>query len=73
MMREKLRNPSKPLPPLPAGLCAECRHRRLHRGGVSVFVRCGLARIDPDYPRYPRLPVLDCRGYEPSEDVETPR
>jgi len=29
-----------------------------------MFSLCLRSRQDPDYPRYPRLPVLDCQGYE---------
>ena len=46
------------------GLCASCRHTLLiesDRG--SVFVQCGLARTDPSFPKYPRLPVVTCAGY----------
>ena len=25
---------------------------------------CDRSRSDPAYPRYPRLPVLECAGYE---------
>lgn len=48
-----------------AGLCETCAHRRLvpnTRG--SVFLLCMLSRTDPGYPRYPRLPVMSCAGYE---------
>ena len=47
------------------GLCADCRHARLvesDRG--SVFWRCELSVSDPSFPKYPRLPVRECRGYE---------
>jgi hypothetical protein len=47
------------------GLCETCEYRRLvpnTRG--SVFSLCTRSRTDPAYPRYPRLPVLECRGYE---------
>ena len=27
---------------------------------------CRRSREDPAYPRYPRLPVLACPGYEPA-------
>jgi len=30
----------------------------------SVFHLCERSREDPAYPRYPRLPVLACGGYE---------
>ncbi|HTA14534.1 MAG TPA: hypothetical protein VK781_06720 [Solirubrobacteraceae bacterium] len=57
---------STPRSPGPqAGLCETCRHRQLvpnTRG--SVFWLCTRSRMDPAYPRYPRLPVLECRGYE---------
>jgi len=52
-------------PSVAAGLCETCHHRRLvpnTRG--SVFSLCMLSRTDPSYPRYPRLPVLACPGYE---------
>ena len=26
---------------------------------------CERSRTDPSFPRYPRLPVTSCRGYEP--------
>jgi len=59
---------SAPRPPHPdAGLCDSCRHQRLvpnTRG--SVFSLCERSRTDPDYPRYPRLPVTHCAGHERS-------
>jgi hypothetical protein len=60
------RDPSLSRSPAPnAGLCDTCKHRRLvpnTRG--SVFWLCERSRTDPAYPRYPRLPVLSCPGYE---------
>lgn len=50
----------------PAGLCDRCEHQQLvpnTRG--SVFSLCRRSRLEPAYPRYPRLPVRDCPGYEP--------
>jgi hypothetical protein len=66
--------PAPPNPPptpargsaLGAGLCEACVHQRVvanTRG--STFSLCERSRNDPAYPRYPRLPVLDCAGYEP--------
>ncbi len=52
------------------GLCAACRHVELLESARSVFVRCGLARADPRFPRYPSLPVLDCPGYSRSDDPD---
>lgn len=49
--------------PAPPGLCASCEHLRLVASSRSVFVRCGLADVDPAFLRYPPLPVIACRGY----------
>ncbi len=51
------------------GLCAACVHLRLLASKRSVFVRCGLAEIDPAFVRYPPLPVRACRGYRPDNDL----
>ncbi|MEA2195754.1 MAG: hypothetical protein QOG42_2468 [Solirubrobacteraceae bacterium] len=48
---------------VPPGLCATCEHLRLLASRRSVFVRCGLAAVDPRFPRYPPLPVRVCGGY----------
>jgi hypothetical protein len=48
-----------------AGLCDTCRHQRVvtnTRG--SRFSLCERSRNDPAFPRYPRLPVTSCAGYE---------
>jgi hypothetical protein len=29
---------------------------------------CERARLDPRFPRYPRLPVLSCPGFEAARD-----
>jgi hypothetical protein len=31
-----------------------------------------MAELDPSFPRYPRLPVVVCRGYERVEEGGTP-
>ena len=53
----------------PAGLCDACRHQQLvptTRG--SVFSLCLRSRTQPDrFPRYPRLPVTQCPGFEPAD------
>jgi hypothetical protein len=47
------------------GLCASCEHQQLVRNTRgSTFSLCLRSRREPDYPRYPRLPVLSCGGYE---------
>ena len=55
------------------GLCDACRHQRLvpnPRG--SVFSLCERSREDPAFPRYPRMPVLICPGFERSPDPPAP-
>src|SRR4029079_15110831 len=44
--------------------CAHAAVIRNDRG--STFVRCELSRTDPRFPRYPRLPVVSCVGYDRS-------
>jgi hypothetical protein len=47
------------------GLCDTCRHQRLvPTGRGSLFTMCLKSREDPDYPKYPRVPVGKCAGYE---------
>jgi hypothetical protein len=56
----------------PVGLCESCMHQQLvHNTRGSTFSLCRRSREDPAYPRYPRLPVLACPGYEPRE-LEAP-
>jgi hypothetical protein len=47
------------------GLCETCGHRKLIRSNRgSVFTMCLRGLTDPLFPKYPRLPVLVCRGFE---------
>jgi hypothetical protein len=39
-----------------------CKEIRSDRG--SVFTMCLRSFREPDYPKYPRLPVLRCAGFE---------
>jgi hypothetical protein len=53
-----------------AGLCESCAHQRVisnTRG--SSFSLCELSKADPAFPKYPRLPVLECAGYEGRGEV----
>jgi len=50
------------------GLCETCRHARVIRSDRgSLFYQCRLSLTDPGFSKYPRLPVLACRGFERSE------
>jgi hypothetical protein len=57
-----------------AGLCDTCVHQRVVRTTRgSSFSLCERSRTQPEYPRYPRLPVVACPGYEPRREGEEPR
>jgi hypothetical protein len=48
-----------------AGLCDSCSHQKLignTRG--STFSMCERSKTDSRYPKYPRIPVEKCPGYE---------
>ena len=56
------------------GLCAECVHgRRIVSGKGSEFWRCAKSETDPRFPKYPRLPVVRCDGYERPVDPQEPQ
>jgi hypothetical protein len=51
------------------GLCDTCVHQQIVRNTRgSVFSLCRRSRDDPEFPRYPRVPVLACKGYESRQD-----
>lgn len=54
------------MPRPPAGLCERCAHQQLIRNTRgSEFSLCRRSRAEPDrFPRYPRLPMLQCAGFE---------
>ena len=46
------------------GLCDTCVHQRLIKNTRgSTFSLCELSKTDKGFPKYPRLPVLQCKGY----------
>ena len=49
-----------------AGLCDSCAHQRVVKNTRgSRFSLCERSKADPrHYPKYPRIPVRECRGYE---------
>jgi hypothetical protein len=47
------------------GLCGSCIHAKEMRSDrASVFLFCMLSKSLAGYPKYPRLPVLDCEGFQ---------
>jgi hypothetical protein len=60
-----------PSNPSAVGLCERCRHQQVVRNTRgSSFSLCLRSREDERYPRYPRLPVLRCSGYEAREEQD---
>jgi len=52
-------------PPGNVGLCASCRFmRHIESDRGSIFYLCERFATDASFPKYPRLPVLRCAGYE---------
>jgi hypothetical protein len=50
------------------GLCDRCVHQQLVTSGRgSVFSLCRQGLKDPDWPKYPPMPVLRCPRYAPAE------
>jgi hypothetical protein len=58
----------------PAGLCDTCAHQRIVRTTRgSVFSLCRRSKDEPErFPRYPRLPVTRCPGWERRAGPEEP-
>jgi len=55
------------------GLCDTCVHQQIVRNTRgSVFSLCRRSRDEPEFPRYPRVPMLECRGHEtrPNADCD---
>src|SRR6266496_239092 len=50
------------------GLCARCSHVKVIRSDRgSVFYLCQRSFTDPSFPKYPRLPVRSCGGFQPCD------
>jgi hypothetical protein len=53
-------------PRLDPGLCKNCVYERcIESDRGSIFIMCKLSFEDSSFPKYPRLPVLNCSGYLP--------
>jgi hypothetical protein len=46
--------------------------RRIESDRGSVFYLCERSVSEPQFPKYPRLPVLQCEGYDPKKAREKP-
>ena len=48
-----------------AGLCDRCVHQKVIRTTRgSAFSLCERSKTDARFPKYPRLPVVRCDGFE---------
>jgi hypothetical protein len=54
------------------GLCADCLHCRIVQTTRSSFYLCQRSFVDERFPKYPRLPVIECLGYEPVAHEQEP-
>ena len=53
---------------LQAGLCAACLWvRRVSSSRGRQFYLCERSVSEPDFPKYPVLPVRQCRGFEQAD------
>jgi hypothetical protein len=56
------------------GLCGHCVHAHVIRSNRgSVFYLCRLSATDPRFPKYPRLPVLRCEGFQDDAAADADR
>jgi hypothetical protein len=47
------------------GLCADCAHaRRIESRRGSIFYMCELSATNPEFAKYPKLPMISCPGYD---------
>ena len=46
------------------GLCSDCQHCRIVQAPRSKFYMCQRSFTQPEYRKYPPLPVARCPGYE---------
>jgi hypothetical protein len=52
------------------GLCAACEHCRMVQAARSTFYMCQRSFTQPEFPKYPRLPVIRCAGFDPRRGGE---
>lgn len=53
-----------------AGLCATCVfHRIVRNARGSRFLLCEKSVEDPDFAKYPGLPVRGCKGFQESDEA----
>jgi hypothetical protein len=63
--------PSRPAKVEP-GLCKLCLWARKIKGKFSEFWYCEQSKRDETYPKYPRLPVVECSAYMTTHPAHVP-
>jgi hypothetical protein len=54
-----------------AGLCEHCAfHSIVVSSRKELFHLCGKSKSDGAFPKYPRIPVVHCLGFELKNDDE---
>jgi hypothetical protein len=55
---------NKSTAPIHAGLCSDCLHaKKIRTEKEGGYILCKYSRGDSSYPKYPRLPVRDCKAF----------
>ena len=49
-------------------LCETCQNMREVRTARSRFLLCELSVTNPGFPKYPPQPVIQCGGYQPTDE-----
>lgn len=49
-------------------LCETCKNMREVRTARSRFLLCELSVTNTDFPKYPPPPVVQCGGYQPTDE-----
>ena len=56
------------------GLCQTCQHVKIiENSNHSRFYLCLLSQSDPDFKKYPPLPVLTCPSYHLRKGADRPK
>ena len=54
-------------------LCESCENMREVRTARSRFLLCELALANPNCPKYPPQPVVECDGHQLSSEINPDR
>jgi hypothetical protein len=46
-----------------SGLCQNCIYNKVIKTKTSTFYLCEKSKENSSFKKYPRLPVLECKGF----------